>query len=181
MRQFRLLVTAAAIAAVSVTSAAAQGKSSSAPRGGRPNVTATSPKGGDHTRGGHKGSAGANAHGGAAKTGKAKTGRDGNDKPDSAKRPEGKPSEPGKGKARGVNDVASKMSNNPEQLARIEALLGKGMTLEQASAGFKNQGQFIAALNASKNRGVDFADLQTAMTTDGLSLGQAVRQLKPAN
>jgi hypothetical protein len=179
MRQFRLLVTAAAIAAVSVTTAAAQGKSGSAPRGGGPSVTATSPKGGDHAGGGHKGSAGANAHGGAAKAGKAKTGKDGNDKPDSAKRPEGKPSAPGTG--RGVNDVASKISNNPEQLARIEALLPKGMTLEQASAGFKNQGQFIAALNASKNQGVDFADLQTAMTTDGLSLGQAVKQLKPAN
>ena len=59
-------------------------------------------------------------------------------------------------------------------------MLPAGMTLEEASAGFRNQGQFLAALNASKNQGVKFADLQTAMTTDGLSLGQAVKQLRNA-
>jgi hypothetical protein len=59
-------------------------------------------------------------------------------------------------------------------------MLPEGMTIEQATTGFRNQGQFIAALNASKNQGVSFADLQTAMTVDGLSLGQAVRQLRNA-
>jgi hypothetical protein len=62
-------------------------------------------------------------------------------------------------------------------------MLPKDMTLEQASAGFRNQGQFIAALNASKNRGLPFAELQKAMTMDGMSLGQAakyVQTLPPA-
>jgi hypothetical protein len=59
-------------------------------------------------------------------------------------------------------------------------MLPQGMTLEDASAGFRNQGQFIAALNASKNQGVVFADLKEAMTVDGLSLGQAVKQLRNA-
>jgi hypothetical protein len=59
-------------------------------------------------------------------------------------------------------------------------MLPQGMTLEQATAGFRNQGQFIAALNASKNLGLDFADLQKSMTVDGLSLGQAARQLRTA-
>ena len=36
----------------------------------------------------------------------------------------------------------------------ISAMLPSGMTLDQATAGFRNQGQFIAALNASKNQGV---------------------------
>jgi hypothetical protein len=54
------------------------------------------------------------------------------------------------------------------------------MALEDASAGFRNQGQFIAALNASKNQGVAFVDLKEAMTVDGLSLGQAVKQLRNA-
>jgi hypothetical protein len=52
------------------------------------------------------------------------------------------------------------------------------MTLEQASTGFRNQGQFVAALNVSRNRGIAFADLKTAMTVEGLSLGQAVRRLR---
>src|SRR6185436_10792187 len=34
----------------------------------------------------------------------------------------------------------------------------------QASLGFKNQGQFIAALHVSRNLGIPFADLKTAMT-----------------
>jgi hypothetical protein len=38
------------------------------------------------------------------------------------------------------------------------------MTLNEASKGFKNQGQFIAALHVSQNLGIPFADLKTAMT-----------------
>jgi hypothetical protein len=78
------------------------------------------------------------------------------------------------------NAVSTKISKNSGQLARVKTMLPAGMTLEEASAGFRNQGQFLAALNASKNQGVKFADLQTAMTTDGLSLGQAVKQLRNA-
>jgi len=52
-----------------------------------------------------------------------------------------------------------------------------GLTLEEATAGFRNQGQFIAALNVSKNRGLDFVALQEAMTVDGLSLGQAAKKV----
>jgi hypothetical protein len=65
-------------------------------------------------------------------------------------------------------------------MARLTGMLPDGMTLDQATTGFRNQGQFIAALNASRNQGVPFADLQQAMTVDGLSLGQAVKQLRNA-
>jgi hypothetical protein len=78
----------------------------------------------------------------------------------------------------GPNALSTRLSSKPDQLARITPMLPAGMTLDQATAGFRNQGQFIAALNASKNQGVPFADLQKAMTVDGLSLGQAVRTLK---
>jgi hypothetical protein len=76
------------------------------------------------------------------------------------------------------NAVSTKISGNPEQLARVQGMLPQGVTLEQATAGFRNQGQFIAALNASKSQGVNFVDLQKAMTVDGLSLGQAVKKVK---
>lgn len=78
------------------------------------------------------------------------------------------------------NKVSTKLAGNPAQLARVQAMLPAGMTLEQASSGFRNQGQFLAALNASKNRGLPFADLQKAMTVDGLSLGQAAKLLRNA-
>jgi hypothetical protein len=78
------------------------------------------------------------------------------------------------------NALSTKIAKNPQQLARFSGMLPEGMTLEAATAGFRNQGQFVAALNASKNQGVAFADLQTAMTVDGMSLGQAVKQLRNA-
>jgi hypothetical protein len=59
-------------------------------------------------------------------------------------------------------------------------MLPEGMTIEAATTGFRNHGQFVAALNASKNQGVSFADLQTAMTVDGMSLGQAVKHVRNA-
>ena len=59
-------------------------------------------------------------------------------------------------------------------------MLPTGMTIEEASAGFRNQGQFIAALNVSKNQNIDFVQLKDAMTVDGLSLGQAAKQVRTA-
>jgi hypothetical protein len=76
------------------------------------------------------------------------------------------------------NPVAIKIYNNPAQLAKIQPQLDAlGLTLEDATKGFRNQGQFIAALNAAKNRNLDFVALQEAMTIDGLSLGQAAKKV----
>ena len=81
-----------------------------------------------------------------------------------------------------VNPIAAKLQGKPLG-ARIEHMLPTGMTLNTASAGFRNQGQFIAAVHASQNLGIPFAALKAAMigtpTQPGLSLGQAIHQLKP--
>ena len=82
--------------------------------------------------------------------------------------------------AAGPNALSMKLSRDPKQLTRVSGMLPEGMTIEQATTGFRNQGQFVAALNASRSQGVAFADLQQAMTVDGLSLGQAVKQLRNA-
>jgi hypothetical protein len=77
--------------------------------------------------------------------------------------------------------IAENIARNPQQAARLQAMLPAGMTLEQASAGFRNQGQFIAALEASKNQNIPFADLKAKMTGNNpLSLGQAIQELRPA-
>ncbi len=73
---------------------------------------------------------------------------------------------------------AARISSNTALAARLQALLPQGMTLESAAAGFKNEGQFIAALEASKNLNLSFADLKDRMTA-GQSLGQAIHALKP--
>ena len=78
--------------------------------------------------------------------------------------------------------IAERIADNPQQRARLEAMLPTGMTLEQAADGFRNQGQFIAALNASKNQGIPFASLKAEMTgPNALSLGQAIDKLRPGS
>ena len=101
-----------------------------------------------------------------------------------------------------LNPIAQKISSNHGLQPKMRALLPAGMTLDQASLGFKNQGQFLAALHVSRNLGIPFADLKTAMTgirptttattgrtTTGtstttspatLSLGQAIHKLRPS-
>lgn len=86
------------------------------------------------------------------------------------------------GEAKGSDrSIAGNIAKSPQLEARLKAMLPSGMTMEQASEGFRNQGQFIAALEASKNQNIDFVKLKAEMTgDDALSLGQAVQKLKPA-
>jgi hypothetical protein len=81
--------------------------------------------------------------------------------------------------AKGKDRVATSIASDSKLAARLTGLLPPGTTLTQAAAGFKNQGQFITALEASKNLGIPFADLQDRITA-GESLGAAIHGLKPA-
>lgn len=77
-----------------------------------------------------------------------------------------------------ANAVSAQIKLNPKQLARVMDFLEPlGLTLEDGTAGFRNKGQFMAAMNASQNRHLDFVALQEAMTVDGLSLGQAAKKV----
>ena len=82
---------------------------------------------------------------------------------------------------------------NPKLESRLQAMLPPGATVTDASAGFKNWGQFVAAVHVSNNLGIPFADLKAAMTgipvgtlpgmpppvtTTPMSLGQAIQSLK---
>ena len=94
--------------------------------------------------------------------------------------------------------LADKIAKNPNLAAKIQGRLPAGTTLAQASTGFKNQGQFMAAVNVSNNLGIDFMKLQAAMTGQTtkidpitheiistptgaapLSLGQSIQKLRP--
>lgn len=77
-----------------------------------------------------------------------------------------------------VSPIAAKISSKPQLASKLTPMLPKGMTLNQASTGFKNQGQFIAALHVSQNLGIPFRDLRRDMTVKHLSLGQSIQDLK---
>jgi hypothetical protein len=75
---------------------------------------------------------------------------------------------------------ADRIAANAALTAKLTPLLPSGMTLADAAKGFKNEGQFIAALHAAKDLGVSFADLKAEMTGSAPdSLGQAIHDLKP--
>jgi len=86
------------------------------------------------------------------------------------------------------NPVALKLSSNPNQLSKVKASLPANTDLNAATAGFKNYGQFLAAVNVSNNLGIAFTDLRAAMTgttltgeptgTAPVSLGQAIQKVK---
>ena len=103
------------------------------------------------------------------------------------------------------NAVAVKLSTKSNILKKVMNSLGTTdlNSLNGATAGFKNFGQFVAAINVSNNHHIAFADLKAAMTgmdmfgqpvlasgttgaTSGttgvpttMSLGQAIQTLKP--
>lgn len=73
-----------------------------------------------------------------------------------------------------------RIESNPELRTRLNGMLPAGTNLQTASAGFKNQGQFIATLNVAKNLNIPFADLKARMTgSNPMSLGKAIQELKP--
>jgi len=88
----------------------------------------------------------------------------------------------------------TRFQNDPAFATKIKNLLGPGTTDAQVQAammGFKNRGQFMAAMHVSKNLGIPFDELKAKMTgvstnqagqtvtTAPMSLGKAIQQLKP--
>ena len=81
-----------------------------------------------------------------------------------------------------INSADDELNAQPLQLvARIQPLLPPGTNLEAASLGFKNPGQFIAAVHVAHNLDIPFDRLRGRLTgADAISLGAAIRELKPA-
>src|SRR5262249_26972557 len=79
-----------------------------------------------------------------------------------------------------VGRLATRVDSNRFLANRVQSLLPAGMTLETAEAGFRNHGQFLAALHVSHNLGISFADLKAKMTgPNPESLGRAIQDLRP--
>ncbi len=87
---------------------------------------------------------------------------------------------PAAGPKANAMEVGARVASNPALSTRLQPLLPAGMNLQTAAEGFRNQGQFIAALHVCRNLNIPFADLKTAMTgANPLSLGKAIQQLRP--
>lgn len=79
----------------------------------------------------------------------------------------------------GMHDSASQLTHNPALMSRLQALL-PGANLQTAANGFKNLGQFVAAVHVAHNLKIPFDQLKAKMTgPNAESLGHAVRDLEP--
>jgi hypothetical protein len=70
------------------------------------------------------------------------------------------------------------LPKNPRLVERLRGLLPPNTEMNLAATGFRNQGQFVAAVHVSNNLGLNFADVKTRMVTNGMSLGQAIHDLR---
>ena len=77
-------------------------------------------------------------------------------------------------------DLGSRIESNTALATKVKPMLPEGTTLSQAAAGFKNQGQLIAALHVSQNLNIPFDQLKAKMTgSESMALGSAIHVLKP--
>ena len=83
-----------------------------------------------------------------------------------------------------------RIQNDAAFRSKIQSLLPPGTDLKTAESGFKNYGQFIAALHISKNLNIPFDQLKAKMTgattsstvqtsSTLMSLGKAIHALRP--
>jgi hypothetical protein len=84
-----------------------------------------------------------------------------------------------------------RIQNDAAFRSKIQSLLPPGTDIKTAESGFKNHGQFIAALHVSKNLMIPFDHLKAKMTgvsvnaagqttnSTPMSLGKAIQALRP--
>jgi hypothetical protein len=74
-----------------------------------------------------------------------------------------------------LTPVQQKLQRNTNLAAKLQSRLPAGTDLNAAAAGFRNLGQFVAAVNVSNNLGISFTELKMRMVDQGMSLGQAIQ------
>lgn len=78
-----------------------------------------------------------------------------------------------------LTKVQEKLQRNTNLASKLRGRLPEGTDLMKAAYGFKNLGQFVAAVNVSNNLDIPFAKLKRLMVKEGYSLGQSIQELKP--
>jgi hypothetical protein len=70
------------------------------------------------------------------------------------------------------------LTQNTKLASKLQGLLPPGTNLQKAASGFKNLGQFVAAVHVAHNLGIPFDELKGKIL-GGDSLGKAIHALKP--
>jgi hypothetical protein len=78
-----------------------------------------------------------------------------------------------------LSPVQRKLQRNPGLAAKISTRLPAGTNLMAAASGFRSVGQFVSAVNGSNTTRIPFAELKRRMAYDGMTLSQAIQDLRP--
>ncbi|MGA8183704.1 MAG: hypothetical protein WB819_08670 [Terriglobia bacterium] len=71
------------------------------------------------------------------------------------------------------------LSQNTKLSSKVQTLLPDGTKVQDAASGFKDLGEFVAAVHISKNLDIPF-DQYKDKVTSGDSLGKALKALNPS-
>lgn len=80
-----------------------------------------------------------------------------------------------------LTPLQQKLVKNTNLASKLESRLPAGTNLLTACDGFRNLGQFVAAVNVSNNLNIPFEKLKTLMVKEHKSLGQAIQVLRPGS
>lgn len=78
-----------------------------------------------------------------------------------------------------LSPVQRKLQRNPGLAAKIGGRLPAGANLMTAASGFRTMGEFVSAVNGSHGARIPFAELKRRMAYDGMTLSQAIQDLRP--
>jgi hypothetical protein len=78
-----------------------------------------------------------------------------------------------------LTPVQQKLQRNTNLASKLQSRLPAGTNVSAAASGFRNLGQFVAAVNVSNNLRIPFAQLKNRMVDRGMSLGQAIQDVRP--
>ena len=78
-----------------------------------------------------------------------------------------------------LSPVQQKLQRNVVLATKIRGQLPAGTNLMTAASGFRTVTHFVAAVNVSNSTQIPFAELKRRMAYDGMTLGQAIQDVRP--
>jgi hypothetical protein len=79
-----------------------------------------------------------------------------------------------------LSPVQQKVASHTQLANKLQSRLPSGTNVVTAASGFRNLGQFVAAVNVSHNLGIPFTQLKRDVVTRHMSLGQSIQDLRPS-
>jgi len=78
-----------------------------------------------------------------------------------------------------LSPVQQKVQSHTQLANKLQSRLGPHVNVVNAASGFRNLGQFVAAVNVSHNLGIPFTQLKRDMVQKHMSLGQSIQARRP--